>query len=120
MKWSRLYRTSKDGKEDEEDDEESDEDSDEDDHEALLESKSVPHPGGVNRIRSMPQASHIIATWADTGKVHMWNLESQRKALDKPTEKVVVNQKPISTCEAHNGEGFAMDFSPHDTGRFLS
>jgi len=118
MKWSHLYRTSKDGAE-EEDDESSDEESD-DEHEALLESKAVPHPGGVNRIRSMPQASSIVATWSDTGKVYMWNLDSQRKALDRPSEKALANPKPIHTCEAHGEEGFALDFSPHDTGRVLS
>lgn len=121
MKWSKLYKTLKDGKEsdDEDDDEESDEDSD-DDREAMLESKGAAHPGGVNRVRAMPQAPHIVATWADTGKVHMWNLQSQRKALDQPSEKVVVNQKPIFTCDAHKEEGFALDFNPHDTGKFLS
>lgn len=121
MKWSRLYKTIKDGREDddEDDDDESDEES-EDEHEAVLESKGAAHPGAVNRVRSMPQACHIVATWAETGKVLMWNLQSHRKALDRAGEKVVSNPKPIHTCEAHQGEGFAMDFSPHDTGRFLS
>ncbi|CAJ1383638.1 unnamed protein product [Effrenium voratum] len=116
MKWHKLYKTSKDGKEDEDEDE-SEEES-EDEHEAALESKTTPHPGGVNRVRSMPQAGHIVATWADTGKVHMWNLDAHRKALDKGGAAPPV--KPIFTNESHTEEGFAMDFSPHETGRFLS
>lgn len=68
----------------------------------------------------MPQACHIVATWADSGKVHMWNLEAQRRALDKPGEKAPVNAKPIFSSEAHKEEGYALDFSPHSTGRFLS
>jgi len=120
MKWSKLYKTSKDGREDEEDDEESEDEDSDDEHEAALESKSAPHPGGVNRVRSMPQAGHIVATWADTGKLHMWNLDAHRKALDKPSERAPPAAKPIFTCEKHSDEGFAMDFSPHDTGRFLS
>lgn len=118
MKWNRLYRTSKDGREEESEDDESSED--EDEHEAVLESKAAPHPGAVNRVRSMPQAGHIVATWADTGKVHMWNLEAYRKALDKPSDRALPSSKPIFTCDAHKEEGFAMDFSPHDTGKFLS
>merc|ERR1719159_1760757 len=112
MKWSRLYRTSKDGKEDDSEDDEDSEDDDDEDHEAMLESKTVAHPGGVNRIRCMPQASHIVATWADTGKVHMWNLDAQRKALDKPGDKASTSAKPIFTCEAHKEEGYALDFNP--------
>mmetsp|Transcript_12029 Transcript_12029/g.28815 ORF Transcript_12029/g.28815 Transcript_12029/m.28815 type:complete len:460 (+) Transcript_12029:94-1473(+) len=119
MKWHKLYKTSKDGKEDDDDESEEEEDSD-DEHEAALESKATPHPGGVNRVRSMPQAGHIVATWADTGKVHMWNLEAHRKALDKSGDRAPPQAKPIFTSEAHKDEGFAMDFSPHDTGLFLS
>lgn len=122
MKWSNLRKTAKDGKEDsdDEEDEDSDDDSDSEDCEAVLDYKGVMHPGGVNRIRCMPQACHIVATWSDTGKVHMWNLEAQRKSLDKPGEKAPTNAKPIFTSEAHKEEGFALDWSPHATGKFLS
>jgi len=120
MKWSRLYRTSKDGKEESDDEDDESESDEDDDHEAVLESKAVAHPGCVNRIRAMPQAGHIVATWSDTGKVYMWNLEAQRKALDRPSDKVSTNTRPIFTCEAHKEEGYAMDWSPHETGRFLS
>eukprot|EP00435_Cladocopium_sp_Y103_P015161 s1401_g3.t1 len=119
MKWHKLYKTSKDGREDEEDEEESDHEDSEDEHEAALESKATPHPGGVNRVRAMPQAGHIVATWADTGKVHMWNLDAQRKALDKG-DRAAPQAKPIFTCESHKDEGFALDFSPNEAGRFLS
>jgi len=119
MKWHKLYKTSKDGREDEEDEEESDNEDSEDEHEAALESKATPHPGGVNRVRAMPQAGHIVATWADSGKVHMWNLDAQRKALNKG-DRAAPQAKPIFTCESHKDEGFALDFSPNEAGRFLS
>jgi len=118
MKWHKLFRTSKDGREEDSEDEE--DSSDGDDHEAELGSKTVPHPGPVNRIRSMPQAGHIIASWAESGKVHMWNLQGQLKALDKADEKPASNPKPIFTFENHKQEGFALDFNPHVTGQFLS
>jgi len=120
MKWSKLYKTAKDGREDSEDEQDSEDEDSDDEHEACLESKSAPHPGAVNRVRSMPQAGHIVATWADTGKVHMWSLDAHRKALDNPAHKVPQNPKPIFTCSDHKDEGFALDFSPHDTGKFLS
>lgn len=126
MKWSKLCKTSKDGREEESEDDNEEEDgeessdSEDEDREAKLEWKAAAHPGGVNRIRAMPQAGHIVATWADTGKVHMWNLQPHRQALDRATERVATNPKPIHTCEAHMEEGYAMDWSPHDMGKFLS
>lgn len=120
MKWSKLYKTVKDGREESDEDDDGSSDSDDEDHEAKLDSKAAAHPGGVNRIRAMPQAGHIVATWADSGKVHMWNLQPHRQALDKPTERVPTNPRPIYTCEAHKEEGFAMDFSPHEIGRLLT
>mmetsp|Transcript_94147 Transcript_94147/g.196462 ORF Transcript_94147/g.196462 Transcript_94147/m.196462 type:complete len:501 (+) Transcript_94147:131-1633(+) len=126
MKWSNLRKTAKDGKdsdeEDDDDDDEEDEDSDDEEkREAKLEYEGVIHPGGVNRVRSMPQAPHVVASWADTGKVYMWNLQAQRRALDKTGEKATASSvKPIHTCTSHKEEGFAMDFNPHETGKFLS
>jgi len=119
MKWSNLRKTVKDGKEESDSEDDDDDDSDEE-GEAVLDVKGVVHPGGVNRIRCMPQASHIVATWADTGKVHMWNLDAQRKALDKPGDKASTSAKPIFTCEAHKEEGYALDFNPKETGSFVS
>ena len=51
----------------------------------LLEQRSVDHRGGVNRVRSMPQQSSVVATWADTGHVHIWDVSSLVKAIDQPT-----------------------------------
>lgn len=116
MKWSQLYRTNKD------DDSDSEEDSDEDeDEDAVMDFKAIPHPGGVNRVRVMPQVRHLSATWSDTGKVHMWNLLGQCNGLDDPRKiPAVATPKPIFTCEKHKTEGFAMDWNPHTTGQFLS
>lgn len=116
MKWSNLRRTTND---DASDDSEDDSDSD-DDNEPVLEMRKVPHPGSVNRIRAAPQVRHIVATWADTGKVHMWNLQAPIKSLEKAGDRWDGKPKPIFTCEKHKSEGFAMDFSPHQVGRFLS
>jgi ribosome assembly protein RRB1 len=36
--------------------------------------RQVQHQGGVNRIRTLPQQPGVVATWADTGHVHVWDL----------------------------------------------
>lgn len=51
----------------------------------LLEQRSVDHRGGVNRVRSMPQQPAIVATWADTAHVHIWDVSTLVKAIDQPT-----------------------------------
>jgi len=49
-----------------------------------LEYRFIRHQGGVNRIRTMPQvtARRLAATWADTGKVHVWDITSGLNELD--------------------------------------
>jgi hypothetical protein len=47
--------------------------SDADDEEPVLFSCQVAHPGGVNRIRSMPQNPGIVAAWSDLGQVQVIN-----------------------------------------------
>jgi len=102
---------------DEEDDDALDED-------AVLEFRSVPHQGGVNRVRAqplppsspLPQASqsYYAATWADTGKVHIWDIRPLIESLDVPGyswDKLRTN-KPAFTINSHGrAEGFAMDWA---------
>ena len=54
----------KEGDESDSDDEDQDVDLD-----PILEHYSLPHYGGVNRLRAMPQNQNIVATWSDVGKV---------------------------------------------------
>ncbi|CEL92939.1 unnamed protein product [Vitrella brassicaformis CCMP3155] len=119
MKWHRLHRTNKD---DDEEDEEDDVDDDDEatDEEAALDFRVVSHQGGVNRIRSMKQVPALVATWADTKKVHMWNLKDFIDRLDTPGAPLNAKTAPIFTFSGHTDEGYAMDFNPHKTGRFLS
>ncbi|CAG8436092.1 9358_t:CDS:2 [Diversispora eburnea] len=92
MKMSQLYKTQNDDNE----------------------SKSFKHYGGVNRVR-------VTASWADTGKVHIWDLDPLIKALD--TSGFQISQKalkPLYTIESHSIEGFAMDWSGTVPGRLLT
>ena len=48
---------------------------------AQLHVRKVAHTGGINRVRAMPQQPHILATWADTAQVQVWDLSAQLAEL---------------------------------------
>ncbi|PPQ64506.1 hypothetical protein CVT26_002045 [Gymnopilus dilepis] len=119
-KMSSLHKTQKDGNDS---DSENDEDEDDDnlDEDAVLEHRSLPHLGGVNRVRAQPMPSYPsasepyhVATWAETGKVHIWNVRPLLESLDVPgyaLDKTRVS-KPVFTINSHGrAEGFAMDWA---------
>jgi len=105
-----------------------DDDDDESDDELLdtdpvLESFSISHDGGVNRIRSMPQQSHIVATWSDVGRVNIFNLESVLSKFSQRKTKSSVSLseiKPMFVHSKHPTEGFALDWSPVKEGHLAS
>lgn len=107
------------GSEEEDDEEDLDEN-------AVLESRSLPHVGGVNRIRAQPlptlPASSLpyhVATWAETGKVHIFNIRQFLESLD--TSRYTFDREkasePVHTISAHGrSEGFAMDWAASTNG----
>lgn len=107
------------------DDSDSENDGDDDDdnldEDAILEHRSIPHVGGVNRVRAQPMPTYPspsepyhVATWAETGKVHIWDVRPLLESLDVPghaLDKTRVN-KPVFTIDSHGkAEGFAMDWA---------
>jgi ribosome assembly protein RRB1 len=84
-----------------------------------LEHQSLKHYGGVNRVRVTPQKDlQIAASWAETGKVHIWDLIPVMKALDNTGYQAPQKSlKPLYTIESHSTEGFAMDWSRTVPGR---
>ena len=114
MKLSDINKTQRDA----EDDEDSEDDDDGFDDDPVLQVQSVPHMGGVNRVRSMPQAPHIVATWADTQSVHVWDLEGQMKRLDGGSSPLI--KKPVYTFGGHSEEGYAIDWSPVKAGKIAT
>ncbi|KNC97610.1 uncharacterized protein SPPG_07079 [Spizellomyces punctatus DAOM BR117] len=117
MKMSQLHRTKHD-----DEDGMADDDDDDLDEDPILESKTVSHVGGVNRLRVMPHPeSHIVATWADTGKVHIHDLTEHVRALDTPGVIPPKNPAPIYTVGQHGKtEGYGLDWSSVQIGRLLS
>ncbi|KAJ2723030.1 Ribosome assembly protein rrb1 [Coemansia sp. Benny D115] len=115
MKMSQLHRTIND---DRNDDDVEDDAADLDD-DPILETRAIRHPGGVNRVRALPSAeSPLAATWADTGRVHIWDVARAVRALDTPGS-APIPQQPLFTVASHGGvEGYAMDWSAD--GRLLT
>ncbi|KAI8854318.1 WD40-repeat-containing domain protein [Chytridium lagenaria] len=115
MKMSDLHRTKHD------DDDEADDNDEDLDDDPILESRTIPHMGGVNRIRVMPHPeAHVVSTWSENGKVYIWDVSQHVAALDTPGLIPPKDVKPIYSVERHGRtEGFAMDWSELGSGRRL-
>ena len=110
---------------DSDDDDSSDSsDEDDDDQEAALEFRALQHPGGVNRVRSMPQAPEVVATWSgDEGAVFIWDIEREIQAVTG--SKIFQNfpdphAKPLFKYSGHKTEGYALAWNPSFTGQLVS
>ena len=118
MKVSELHKT--------EHDEDSDADDDDDemalDDDPVLESVEASHPGCTNRIRAMPQKSNVVATWADTGRVHIWDISEAIQQLSSKGGSSGRSWRPVPvfTFEGHPCEGYAMAWSSRKTGQLLT
>eukprot|EP00300_Choanocystis_sp_HF-7_P030420 c39258_g1_i1.p1 GENE.c39258_g1_i1~~c39258_g1_i1.p1 ORF type:complete len:491 (-),score=107.78 c39258_g1_i1:114-1586(-) len=117
LKLSDMHKTKHD------DNSEADSESEDDDldDDPILESRTVKHNGGVNRIRSLPQHPHIVASWSDTGRVYVNDLSDHILSLDRaPEKKLNPNKPPIFEFGGHAMEGFAMDWSSVVDGRLVT
>ncbi|PWA02584.1 hypothetical protein BB558_001272 [Smittium angustum] len=113
MKLSQLHKTSTDDDENDESDDENDVDED-----PILETRSMKHRGGVNRVRVTQTRDNILgATWSDEGTVYIWNLKDQMKSLETPGYKATT-KNPIHKIQNHTFEGFALDWQ--ESNRLLS
>ena len=139
LKLSDLAKTQIKSSDDSDDDDDDDDDDGEDDAvdvEPCLEHINIAHKGGINRVRCMPSFKNnninisnsdktgVIASMADTGKVYVYDL---RNLLDLMMSKQVYGKsqinnanKPITTFDAHNTEGYAIDWSPTNMGQIAT
>ncbi|OBZ78959.1 Ribosome assembly protein rrb1 [Grifola frondosa] len=119
-KMSSLQRTQKES----DDSDEEDDDDEALDEDPILESRSIPHLGGVNRIRAQPlppsvplppvSQPYYVASWSETGKVHIWDIRPVIEALDVPGYTIDKSRThtPAFTVNSHGrAEGFAMDWA---------
>lgn len=129
MKMSNLHRTSKEKKE-EDSDLESDMSEDESDDEQPEEKKPkmscalINHVGCVNRVRATDVNNQTFAgTWSETGKVFIFNITDQLRAVEDPdllknyedTSQSAL-AKPVYVFRGHRTEGFGIDWSPSEPG----
>jgi ribosome assembly protein RRB1 len=93
------------------DDESSSDEENNVDLDPILEHYDIPHYGGVNRLRAMPQQSDIIATWSDDGNVNLFNVESIRTRFLASEGRSSYGQdtsgtdKPFFSYSGHPTEG---------------
>lgn len=96
--------------------------------------RMVAHTGGINRVRSMPQQSPVVAVWGDNAQVKVLDgsklvseLASEtepsgskgaggKAGSQAPKQEVL---KPLAT-HTHGSEGFALDWSRVKAGRLAS
>lgn len=56
--------------------------------------KTIIHPGEVNRIRELPQAQNILATHTDSPEVFIWNVDTQPNRSPKDGKEGLSLKKP--------------------------
>jgi ribosome assembly protein RRB1 len=76
-------------------------------------------------MRAQPQAPHVVATWAETGHVQVWDIKPQLLALNGETAAGGASAKlarvpPRQVFTGHATEGYAVDWSPVAAGRLLT
>ena len=134
---------SEDDSDDDADDDDDDSESESDDEEfdaanpaksgkPTLHVSSISHPGGINRVRLMPQNTSICCTWSDTGHVLCWDITQAFRTLQhsiedqkNQTEPNIVNEKklklaPKKVHSKHREEGYAIDWSSISAGSLAS
>ena len=84
----------------------------------------APHDGTVNRIRTMPQEPRVVATWSETGRVHLYDIRAQLRALDTRRAGTAApaarHGGPVQTLTGHATEGYALAWSAAAPGRLAS
>ena len=115
----------KEGQPGEEDDESDDEGLDID---PIVDQRTIPHVGAVNRVKVNPLCPNQLATMSDTGKAHIFDISQQLRALDlhttsAPSTPATVKQPatgPLFTFSGHADEGYAIAWSALTAGRLVS
>ena len=87
--------------------ESSDEDLDED---PIVEQRALRHEGAVNRVRSMRQHPHIVATWAETGKVHIWDISDPLASMGHSVASTLPGFEPSSAITSNKGKAYVFLF----------
>jgi len=109
--FSKLHKTTDKGSDDEEEDAE---DLD-DEVDPEFESRAIPHPGTVNRVRVHQADPMVAATFSDDGNVYIWDISEAYQSFRFGNTSV---KSKILYQENHNAEGFALAWGTK--GRLLA
>ncbi|KAK4055532.1 Ribosome assembly protein rrb1 [Microbotryomycetes sp. JL201] len=118
MRWEGLGRTRKDA--DDSDNDEDEDDEEEDD--PVITFRAIPHQGCVNRVRARilpgplstappaPPEPYHVATFSETGKVHIFDVAPHLDSLLNPgSSSAPLSKKPVYTIDSHGrAEGYAL------------
>ncbi|WWC68698.1 uncharacterized protein I206_102632 [Kwoniella pini CBS 10737] len=123
MKLGNLAKTQHDDEDDSDEEEEDDENANDED--ATLDFLTIPHIGSVNRIRASPTSEILgslpdpyhVATFSETGKVHIFDVRPYIDTLSGPNSNSNLNSNkpksklPVHTITNHGrSEGFAIEW----------
>lgn len=90
-----------------------------------MHSRSVAHHGTINRVRSMPQQPGVVAIWAESGHVKVFDLTPHAAELaTEPQPRPPSKNRPLQLqprhMHAHPAEGYALDWSPTTAGQLAA
>lgn len=120
LKITDLHKTKNDERV-EENAEDSDSDPEDTDDDPIIEEKSFPHQGAVNRLKICPTLPNLLATMSESKRVHIWNISNHIGALDKPGAITIPkNYKPLFTFDSALDEGYALAWSNLVNGRLIT
>lgn len=101
----------------------SDSDDEDEDEPPVMHHRQIAHPGGVNRVRAMPQQPSVVATWSEKGTVQVYDVAAQLTELNqeapgksKGKKTPIYKVQPMQTFRGHTNEGYAVDWSPVSAG----
>ena len=99
-------------------------DEDEEDHmddDPIIDHINIPHSGGINRIRAMPQNAGIVATMSDNSKANIYDAQGLFRSLTEGRgQRPTIPSKPTYTFKGHKDEGYAISWSGVEEGRLAT
>ncbi len=91
----------------------------------VMHNRTIAHHGTINRVRAMPQQQGMVAVWADSGHVKVYDLTVQLAELaNEPQPRPPSKNRPLQInprhSHAHPVEGYALDWSPVVAGQLAA
>ncbi|KAK7261720.1 hypothetical protein RIF29_28038 [Crotalaria pallida] len=79
---------------------------------SVKKSKTIVHPGEVNRIRELPQYNRIVAIHTDSPKVYIWDVDAQPNYSAAPGASLSSSRPDLVLTGHEDNAGFALGMCP--------